>query len=115
MKKYIRASQYQSRTEISRGGSRYSVHYSTFDNETVVFTMIKLAPYDEADYVWAKCDGNVVKFIQSGKVIDKMTLPWYSDCDDYVMFDSFVDDIFNNTADELNSYNHAISPIIVHN
>ena len=75
----------------------------------------KIAPYDDAEYVWAKISGNgQVKYIQDGKVIDKAQMWSYED-EDYENVDDYFSDIINEAAKDLVRYNKDIEPRMVHN
>lgn len=74
----------------------------------------KLSPYDDADYVWAKVDGNgQFKFIHKGKVIDKMQVHYYDE-DDYDSVDEYFNDVIESVAEELVSLNKSIEPRMIH-
>ena len=75
----------------------------------------RIAPYDDADYYWAKISGNgQVQFIHSGKVIDKMQM-WSYEEDDYESVDDYFNDIINEAAKELDEFNKNIEPRMMDN
>ena len=79
--------------------------------------LTRIAPYDDADYYWAKIgDGgtNFVKFIQDGKIRDRMQY-WYYDQDDYEDVNEYLSDIMLDMCEQLDHYNDDIKPRIIHN
>ena len=75
----------------------------------------RIAAYDDADYYWAKVEGNgQVKFIHDGKVVDKMQM-WSYDEEDYENIDDYINDIVSTIADDLDQYNDEITPRMMYN
>lgn len=79
--------------------------------------IVKVAPYDDADYVWARIRGNgLVEFIQNGKILDKMQLANYLDWeDDFESPEEFMDADIDSIIEVLVEYNDEIEPRIIHN
>lgn len=95
---------------------KYSAHYTIITglNPIVEFTLSKLAPYVEADFVWARKGlGACVDFIQDGKVIDKMTL-WSFEPEQYESFDEYVNHVFDEVALELEEHNKDVKQTVIH-
>lgn len=115
MKTYVKASsKYENATVVEHGPNiKYFAHY-TILGQTFEFQLYKIASYAEADFVWAKKGlGAYVDFIQSGKVIDKMTL-WAFEPDEYESFNEYVDDVFDAVALELEEYNRDVKQTVSH-
>lgn len=75
----------------------------------------RIAPYDDADYFWAKITGNgQVQFIHNGRVEDKMQM-WSYDEDDYESIDEYFNDIVFEAAKELDHFNDSIKPRMMYN
>lgn len=117
MKRYIKSNTekiYYKLTNPSLRSYRFS-GILDYDHNSMEGEITKVAPYDDAEYVWAKIAPNMqVKFIQDGKVIDKMQCHYYEP-DDYDSVDDYFNDIVESVADELNTMNRKISPVMVHN
>ena len=81
----------------------------------ITFQMSNNAPYDDADYIWANCTGNVVKFYNggNGRLVDKMYLNSYEP-EDYENLDEYCNDILEDTLYELVRLNKNIEPRILH-
>lgn len=77
----------------------------------------KIAPYDDADYVWALIRGNgLVEFIQDGKILDRMQLSDYLDWEeDFESPEEFMDADIDSILEVLVEYNSEIKPRIIHN
>lgn len=122
MKRWIRASYVNNadpieiKTTLQHGpGGRYAVRgeYNP-ENGLVYASLSKLAPYDDAEYVWAKIKGLNVDFIQDGKIIDHMPL-WSYEPDDYEDVEEYVNQILDQVVVELKNMNKDIKPVMVHN
>lgn len=118
MKIYAKASPKYENTAIVQHGPniKYFAYYTIIGdlNPTVEFSLSKIAPYVEADFVWAKKGlGAYVDFIQDGKVIDKMTL-WAFEPDEYESFDEYVNSVFDEVALELEEYNKDVKQTVCH-
>lgn len=75
----------------------------------------RIAPYDDADYYWARISGNgQVEFIHAGKVEDKMQM-WGYDEDNYERVGDYFDDIIFEAAKELDQFNDKIKPRMMYN
>lgn len=75
----------------------------------------RIAPYDDADYYWAKITGNgQVQFIHNGKVEDKMQM-WSYEEDDYEDINDYFNDIIEEAAKELDHFNDSIKPRMMYN
>lgn len=101
-------------------GNRYRVYWGTPKDGIGVntgFEIDRIAPYDDAAYVWAKMGNDyVVKFCKSGKVIDKMTVAPYEDFpEDWEDKREWMQDTIERTLEELELYNKDIEPKIIHN
>lgn len=119
MKRYIRASEGEKvRSAFDMPGNNHYVFQGEIFRSGPIGVsgqITKVAPYDDADYFWAKIERNgQVKFIQDRKIKDKMQL-WAYEEDDYENVDEYIDDIVTETAKELNKFNRDISPRIIHN
>lgn len=70
----------------------------------------KIAPYDDADYAWAKVNGNgLIEFIKDGKIVDKMQTHAYEE-EDYEDVNEYFNDIIESAAEELKRINQSIEP-----
>jgi len=70
----------------------------------------KIAPYDDADYAWAKVNGNgLIEFIKDGKIVDKMQTHAYEE-EDYEDVNEYFNDIIESVAEELKKINQSIKP-----
>ena len=120
MKRMIKATAadyYESKFPVHHGNQRYFCYFKDNDNGPAGYEaqLSRIAPYDDADHVWAKIEGNgLVKFMKSGKIIDKMQL-WAYDADEYESYDEYVDDTLDNVVVELINMNKDIEPVMVHN
>ena len=121
MKRMIRAN---ADNKVPFHNRKYDINIKVVDEKHGFFRgqIIKIAPYDDAEYVWAKIESNgLVKFIKDGKVIDRMQLNTYEyvDPDDYRMLydsvDEYIDICVDSVIDELDAMNRNIKPIMVHN
>lgn len=75
----------------------------------------KLSPYDDADYYWAKIEGNgLIKFIYNGKVKDKMQTHSYEE-EEYDSVNDYFNDIIESAAEELANLNKDIKPRMMYN
>lgn len=95
---------------------KYAAHYTIVEGlgRTIEFALTKLAPYVEADFVWARKGlGANVDFIQDGKVIDKMTL-WSFEPEQYESFDEYVNNVFDQVALELEEHNKDVKQTVIH-
>lgn len=93
------------------------------DEDRFVFSgqITKLAPYDDAEYFWAKIEPNgQVKYIHDGKIVDKAQL-WSYDPDDYEDyghnegFYEYLEQVFESVATDLKEFNQNIELRMVHN
>lgn len=75
----------------------------------------KVAPYDDADYAWAKVHGNgLIEFILKGKIVDRMQTHSYEE-EDYEVVDEYFNDIIESAAEELKKINKDIKPRMMYN
>ena len=121
MKRVIRAATSENMRKVhvpvSHGpGMKYMINVEQdLDHGFFAGQLVKIAPYDDADYVWAKVDWNgLVKFIKNGKVIDKSQL-WSYEEDDYESVDEYFDDAIDQLILDLEEYNSKIKPRMIHN
>lgn len=78
----------------------------------------KVAPYDDAEYYWARVRGNgLVEFIHEGRIVDKLQLPNYLDFEeDYESPAEFFEvEVQDSILEVLVDYNSKIEPRIIHN
>lgn len=109
MKRYIKSSTYKYNGQVIHGGTmRYFVYWN---ENPLEFQMTKIAPYDDAEYVWAKYSGgHWCNFYKDGKQIDQITIPlWYQHSEDYEDFDEYLDAIFDIVLLKLEKYNKEIN------
>ena len=121
MKRYIHANSDLSFQDVrvklvSPNGNKYTFSGKTEDKHGFVEGQItKISPYDDADYFWAKIANNgQVKFIQKGKVVDKMQL-WSYEEDDYENVEEYFDSLLDETVKELDSMNSKVKPRMMYN
>lgn len=112
------SSKYENTAIIEHGPSiKYFAYYTIIEDlfgKSIEFQLSKIAPYVEADFVWAKKGlGANVDFIQDGKVIDKMTL-WSFEPDEYESFDEYVNGVFDEVALELEEHNKDVKQTVIH-
>lgn len=94
---------------------RYMCHYGNIESPEFVASLSKIAPYDDAEYVWARIyENKKVDFIKDGHAIDSMQLPRYDE-DNYESAGEYVDDCIDIVVLELNEFNQKIKPVMVHN
>lgn len=94
---------------------RYMCHYGNIESPEFVASLSKIAPYDDAEYVWARIyENKKVDFIQNGSVIDSMQLPRYDE-ENYESVGEYVDDCIDRVVVKLNEFNKKIKPRMVHN
>ena len=75
----------------------------------------KIAPYDDADYWWARVNGNgLIEFIYDGKVQDKMQMHSYEE-EDYEDINDYFNDVIESAAEELKNINKDIKPRMMYN
>lgn len=116
MKKYVKASQYNSYFTINHGKQKFSVHINTDGPYPGSFAaqVSEIHPYDDAEYAWAKVEFNgLTKFIKEGKIIDKMQLPTYEE-DDYESVGEYADEMLDSIAVELMNINKDVEQVMVH-
>lgn len=76
----------------------------------------RIAPYDDADYYWAKISGDGrFKIIHNGKVVDKVHIWAYEDGDYEEGVDQYLSDVVMEVAKELDVYNDKIQPRMMYN
>lgn len=98
----------------THGHIEYGVHIGNSDSADFFAQMTKIAPYDDADYVWAKILPNKkVEFIKNGRVIDRAQLPEFED-DDYEDVTEYIDMCLDTVLLELEEYNKSISSIMMY-
>lgn len=108
---------------ISRGGRKFSVYYNEIDNgpEADPYKMLKdfkaqvsmIAPYDDADYVWANIKNGSIFIMKGNKAIDKS---YYMDADDMdIENNEWCDAIIDQAIDNILEINDKIEPRIIHN
>lgn len=108
---------------ISRGGRKFSVYYNEIDNspEADPYKMLKdfkaqvsmIAPYDDADYVWANIKNGSIFIMKGNKAIDRS---YYMNADDMdVENDEWCDAIIDQAIDNISEINDKIKPRIIHN
>lgn len=94
---------------------RYMCHYGNIESPEFVASLSKIAPYDDAEYVWARIyENKKVDFIKDGHTIDSIQLPRYDE-DDYESAGEYVDDCIDRVVVELNEFNKTIKPRMAHN
>lgn len=121
--KITAASNYDNFTTINHGPRRFAIHIDNYDedDDSSLFLMPKfqiseIHPYDDASYTWAKTSdssSNVVIFVRSGKVKDRMTL-WDYEPEDYENPTEYVNDILDTVATSLMDMNSDVEPQMVH-
>lgn len=119
MKRYIKSnSDLQTKKYFLdlKAGGKYYVNSQIDEARSLMWGYItKVAPYDEAEYFWAKLFGNgSVEFIRNGKIEDKMQL-WSYEEDEYDNLDAYFDDIATSVAEELARMNKNIKPVMSYN
>ena len=116
MKKYIRATKYDSRMVWSHGNQRFSVHMNDCneDNPLCVFQVSEIHPYDDADYAWAACDGRTVNYYRNNrKIASKPVIPY--DPEDYEEYREYIDELVDSVCMTLREYNRDVEPRMIHN
>ena len=120
--KKVNTKHYNTYYYIEYENHNYSIHDIEIDDDIFNNSLIKdykaeisrSAPYDDADYVWAKIENGVIKFIKDGHVIDKV------DCstdhtDDFEYSSEYTENLILTALENLENYNYNIEPRIVHN
>lgn len=128
MKKYIKATRYTNSMIYTRNGVRFSVDMNdcSEDNPICKFAVSEIHPYDDADYVYAICNGSQITyyrplrkndFIRNAphtEVVDRETLFDY-DPEDWEDYNEYIREIIDETCVNLLGYNKTVEPIIIHN
>ena len=69
-------------------------------------TVSEIHPYDDADYVWAKIENGVIKYIKDRKLVDKS---YYMTADDWDVENSeWCDEVINQAMEDLLQLNKAV-------
>lgn len=126
MKRYIR-SQYDvgesTYNTMKVKGKRFSIHSNIVDNSPnadswELFKSFKanvsmIAPYDDADYFWAKIHDGKIEYFRNGRLYDTS---FYTDSEDMDVENSeWIDEILYMCCAELVELNKDIQPRIIHN
>lgn len=120
MKRLVKAAadDFSSKFEVFHGPEKYFCYYNESGLQpTYEAELHKIAPYDDAEYAWARIHYNgLVEFYKAGKLIDKMQLWSFDEDDDYYeSFDQYVDDTLDNVVVELINMNKDVKPVMVYN
>lgn len=122
MPKPSRAGVYKDFSVVSHNGHRYALRttgeVSPDDDPFKLFRTFqaeisKIAPYDDANYVWAKIGKGETQYFMEDEFLDRayyMT-PWDWDLEN----SEWVETIIESAILELEEYNKNISPKMVHN
>ena len=115
------AGKYTTFCVVKKNGPGY-IRYAFRDNgltdlqriqNDYIFSLSKLSPYDDADYVWCYYKDGAIIYVKNGKRIDtEFPAP---DPDDYETFNEFIDDIVIQALETLEYYNSKIKSVMVHN
>lgn len=126
MKRYIR-SQYDvgesTYNTMKVKGKRFSIHSNIVDDSPnadsyELFKSFKanvsmIAPYDDADYFWAKIHDGKIEYFRNGRLYDTS---FYTDSEDMdVENNEWIDEILYMCCEELVELNNDIQPRIIHN
>ena len=126
MKRYIR-SQYDvgesNYNTMTVNGKRFGIHSTIVDNspdanswelfKSFKATVRMIAPYDDADYFWAKLHDGKIEYFRNGKRYDTS---FYTDAEDMdVDNNEWIDEILYMCCEELVELNKDIQPRIIHN
>lgn len=69
-------------------------------------TVSEIHPYDDADYVWAKIENGVIKYIKDRKLVDKS---YYMTADDWDVENSeWCDEVINQAMEDLLQLNKTV-------
>ena len=132
MKKMVRSSQNtvkansygETRSDKIRiGGKNFRVHTTEYndspDSDAIQLyndfaaSVSRIAPYDDADYFWAKIERGTIKYIRSGKVKE---INYYMNADDMdIENNEWANEIIEQVCVRLNQLNKNIEPRIIHN
>lgn len=101
---------------VNHGPARYFVKGDEDKATGRIWAYItKIAPYDDAEYVWAKISGNgYTEFIRDGKKIDGMQFHSYEE-DEYETVEEYFDDVIDSIIVELIRFNRDIEPRMMYN
>lgn len=119
---------YSTYTTLTYRGNEYSIYESEeadyIDNLNSVDAMFaagkfrmqirRIAPYDNAEYVWCRTEGAVAKFYRGIVHIKTMRLPVYRH-DNYEYFNEYVLEAVERCLDELIKLNANVKPQIAIN
>lgn len=118
----VTASEYDEYWTTTVDKQRYSLHYTGSITEEMpsldAFRAFKaqvrkIAPYDDAEYFWARIANGTVEYIQNGKVKDTSS---YGTSDDADLDNTdWISCLIEDVCLELNDLNKNIEPIMVHN
>ena len=118
MKRVIRASQELKTINeaVSHGRIKYMAHLTEEPKWGFIYGQLtKIAPYDDADYVWARIHRNgLVEYIERGKVAGRMQL-WSYEEEDYENVDEYFDEVIDQIMLDLEEYNEKIEPRMMYN
>ena len=126
MKRYIR-SQYDvgepTYNTMKVNGKRFGIHSTIVDNspdadswelfKSFKATVRMIAPYDDADYFWARIHDGKIEYFRNGKRYDTS---FYMDAEDMdVDNNEWIDEILYMCCEELVELNKDIQPRMVYN
>ena len=108
-----KASKYAYNSVIQHGPIRY---FAYWNEEPFEFQMSKIAPYDDAEYIWAKYKGGRWCNLYEGtKQIDHITIPlWDEKSENYEDFNEYINDVFDRVLLNLEEYNKDVDSKISH-
>lgn len=99
---------------IKRGNSSYFCYIGNENSPNFVASLSKIAPYDDADYVWARInDDRQVQYIKNGKEIHEIWLDDFND-ENFPSLRSYIGDCLDIVVDDLIEFNKDIKPIMVY-
>lgn len=82
--------------------------------ERISIQMTKVAPYDDAEYAWAKVSGTNCTLIRSGKRYSTTSVRGW-DPDAYEDVNEYLEAVCSQVADILDQENQDIKPRMMHN
>lgn len=116
-------SEFNARTVVSMGNTRFSVHYNQIDTSPeadvdAMFrafkaTVSRIAPYDDANYAWANIHDGKIELIRDGKIINTQ---YYFNADDMDVENiEWCDAIIDQAIDALIEIDKDVQPRIITN
>ena len=118
-----KASEYTDYMKYTRSRQNFGIHYAIkedeFNGKYIICQIREIHPYDDAEYAWAKFDGQNAIYIKNGKQVlfyDMQEYYYEGDGDDvYESFEEYMNDVIDTICVQLLRLNEDVEPRMVHN